>query len=103
MIRAPNHFPSAHAHSYVGIANRLSKEIPNAHIFDQYSNVDNPMTHYDETAEEIWDQCDGKIDYLFVGAGTCGTVTGLSRKLKEKNPNIKVIAIDPEGSVMAEP
>lgn len=61
------------------------------------------MCHYEETAEEIWDQCDGRLDYVFIGAGTCGTVTGISRKLKEKDPKIKIIAIDPEGSVMALP
>ena len=52
---------------------------------DQYSNPSNPIAHYDETAEEIWDQCDGKIDYMFIGAGTGGTLTGISRKLKEKD------------------
>ena len=70
---------------------------------DQYSNPSNPIAHYDETAEEIWDQCDGKIDYMFIGAGTGGTLTGISRKLKEKDPSIKIIAIDPVGSILAPP
>lgn len=61
------------------------------------------MAHYEETAEEIWNQCDGKIDYCFIGAGTGGTLTGISRKLKEKDPNIKIISIDPNGSILAEP
>ena len=61
------------------------------------------MAHYEETGQEIWDQCEGKVDYVFIGAGTGGTLTGISRKLKEKNPNIQIIAIDPEGSVLAEP
>ena len=61
------------------------------------------MAHYEETGQEIWDQCSGKIDYVFLGAGTGGTLTGISRKLKEKDPKIKIIAIDPCGSVLAEP
>lgn len=61
------------------------------------------MAHYEETAEEIWNQAEGKIDYVFLGAGTGGTLTGISRKLKEKDMNIKIIAIDPEGSILAEP
>jgi len=59
------------------------------------------MAHYEDTGAEILDQCDGKIDYMFLGAGTGGTVTGISRKLKEVNPNIKIIAIDPNGSILA--
>ena len=61
------------------------------------------MAHYEETAEEIWDQCDHKVDYVFIGAGTGGTLTGISRRLKELDPNITIVAIDPYGSVLAEP
>lgn len=61
------------------------------------------MSHYNGTAEEMWDQCDGKIDYVFVGAGTGGTICGISRKLKEKDSNIKIIGIDPIGSILAAP
>mmetsp|Transcript_3107 Transcript_3107/g.5224 ORF Transcript_3107/g.5224 Transcript_3107/m.5224 type:complete len:318 (-) Transcript_3107:73-1026(-) len=61
------------------------------------------MAHYDETGEEIWNQCEGKLDYVFMGAGTAGTLTGISRKLKEKNPDIKIIAVDPIGSILAQP
>lgn len=61
------------------------------------------MAHYQETGQEIYDQCEGKLDYVFMGAGTAGTMTGISRKLKELNSNIKVIAVDPYGSILAEP
>lgn len=61
------------------------------------------MAHYEETGAEIWNQCGGRLDYIFIGAGTAGTITGISRYLKEKDPNIKVIGIDPFGSILAEP
>ena len=61
------------------------------------------MAHYEETGKEIWEQCDGKLDYIFLGAGTGGTVAGISRYLKEKNPNIVIVAIDPFGSDLTLP
>lgn len=61
------------------------------------------MVHYEETAEEIFDQCEGKIDYIFIGAGTGGTITGIARRIKEKDPSIKIIGVDPNGSVLAQP
>lgn len=85
--------------SYYSVARRLSQEIPNAFLANQYFNEDNPRAHYETTAPEIWDQCEGKIDYLFVGAGTGGTICGNAKYLKERNPNLKVIAIDPVGSI----
>lgn len=69
----------------------------------QYSNADNPLIHYDLTAEEILEDCDGHVDMIVFGAGTGGTATGLGRKLKEKCPNIKVICADPVGSLLAVP
>lgn len=61
------------------------------------------MTHYEGTGTEILDQCDGKLDYIFIGAGTGGSITGVGRKLKENLPNVKVIGVDPYGSKMAYP
>lgn len=103
IIRTPNHYAFDHRDSHIGIAFKLSQELENAHILDQYKNPGNPLAHYEETGQEIWDQCEGKLDYLFIGAGTAGTLTGISRKLKEKNPLIKIIAVDPYGSILAEP
>lgn len=62
-----------------------------AYWIDQYNNKDNPEAHYKTTGPEIWDQMDGKIDYLFLGVGTGGTTTGVAKYLKEKDPNIKVV------------
>ena len=59
------------------------------------------MAHYDGTANEIWNQCEGKIDYVFIGAGTGGTLTGISRRLKELDPNIQIVGVDPVGSLLA--
>uniref|UniRef100_A0A3Q2YNI9 Cystathionine beta-synthase n=1 Tax=Hippocampus comes TaxID=109280 RepID=A0A3Q2YNI9_HIPCM len=89
--------------SHVGVAWRLKNEIPNSHILDQYRNPSNPLAHYDTTAEEILEQCDGKLDMLVAGAGTGGTITGIARKLKERCPNIKIVCVDPLGSCLAEP
>ena len=61
------------------------------------------MAHYDQTATEIWEQCEGKIDYVVAGAGTGGTISGIGRKLKELSPNTKIVAVDPKGSLLAEP
>ena len=61
------------------------------------------MVHYEETAEEIFDQCEGKIDYIFIGARTGATITGIARRIKEKDPSIKIIGVDPNGSVLAQP
>uniref|UniRef100_A0A8C9WGY6 Cystathionine beta-synthase n=1 Tax=Scleropages formosus TaxID=113540 RepID=A0A8C9WGY6_SCLFO len=103
IVRTPTSARFDSPESHVGVAWRLKNEIPNSHILDQYRNPSNPLAHYSTTAEEILDQCDGKVDMLVAGAGTGGTITGIGRKLKEKCPNIKIIGVDPEGSILAEP
>lgn len=103
VIRTPTEESWDSPHSHIGVAKKLNQEIPNSHILDQYKNINNPLTHYENTAEEIWKQSNGKIDYLIAGAGTGGTITGISKKLKEKNPNIITIGVDPYGSILAEP
>uniref|UniRef100_A0ABM5FY02 Cystathionine beta-synthase n=1 Tax=Pogona vitticeps TaxID=103695 RepID=A0ABM5FY02_9SAUR len=89
--------------SNVRIAWKLKKEIPNSHILDQYRNPSNPLAHYDTTAEEILEQCDGKVDMFVAGAGTGGTITGIARKMKEKCPGCKIVGADPDGSIVALP
>lgn len=85
--------------SYYSTAERLVKEIPGAFRPNQYHNQDNPQAHYDSTGPEIWRQTDGKITHFVAGAGTGGTLSGVARYLKEQNPDIQIIAADPEGSV----
>jgi len=84
---------------YLNVAKRLAKEIPNSFFAYQYSNPANPLMHYHTTGPEIWDQTDGKITHFISSIGTGGTISGTGRFLKEKNPNIKIIAADPLGSI----
>ncbi|XP_059895163.1 cystathionine beta-synthase b [Gadus macrocephalus] len=103
IVRTPNSAGFDSPESHVGVAWRLKNEIPNSHILDQYRNPSNPLAHYDTTAEEIWQQCDGRLDMLVAGAGTGGTITGIGRKLKEKCPSITIVGVDPVGSLLADP
>jgi len=85
--------------SYYSVSTRLAREIPNAWKANQYDNPANTAAHYETTAPEIWDQTDGAVTHLVVGVGTGGTVSGVARYLKERNPAIKVWGIDTYGSV----
>ncbi|XP_022596447.1 cystathionine beta-synthase-like isoform X1 [Seriola dumerili] len=102
IVRTPTSAAFDSPESHVGAAWRLKNEIPNSHVLDQYRNPSNPLAHYDTTAEEILEQCDGKLDMLVAGAGTGGTLTGVARKLKERCPNVKIVGVDPEGSILVE-
>ena len=103
VVRTPTEAAFDSPDSHIGVANRLQQEIENATILDQYGNPSNPLAHYDGTAEEILDQCDGKIDAIVLGAGTGGTLTGTARKIKERLPDCVVVGVDPIGSILAEP
>jgi len=103
IIRTPTEAAWDSPDSHIGVAARINRETPNSHILDQYKNPSNPLAHYDGTAEELVNQTDGRIDYIFLTAGTGGTITGIARKLKEKIPNVKVIGVDPYGSILAQP
>ncbi|HEX4957797.1 MAG TPA: pyridoxal-phosphate dependent enzyme [Lacibacter sp.] len=86
--------------SYYSVAARLAKEVPNSMHMNQYDNLANRLAHYESTGPEIWKQTDGKITHLVCTAGTGGTITGTAMYLKEKNPNIKIWAIDVYGSLL---
>jgi cystathionine beta-synthase len=103
VIRTPTEASFVDVDSHIGVARSMNQDIPHSIILDQYCNPGNALAHYDETAEEIWAQTEGKLDYIVMTAGTGGTITGISRKLKEKNPNIQVIGVDPVGSILAYP
>jgi len=103
IIRTPTEAAWDSPESHISVAKKMNEQIPNSHILDQYSNPSNPIAHYDGTAEEIIEQCEGKLDYLFIAAGTGGTIAGIGRKFKERMPNCKVIGVDPYGSLLALP
>lgn len=88
--------------SYYSVARRLAQEIPNSVYPNQYENPMNPEAHYRTTGPEIWEDTEGKISHFVIGLGTGGTVTGVARYLKEKNPEVKVIGVDPVGSLYYE-
>jgi cystathionine beta-synthase len=88
--------------SYNNITPRLARETPNCFFPDQHNNRDNNEAHYLGTGPEIWEQMEGRIDYFVAGIGTGGTIGGTARYLKEKDPAIRVVAVDPVGSVFYE-
>jgi len=85
--------------SYYSVARRLSEEIPNAFYPNQYFNDNNPRTHVETTGPEIWRDTDGKVTHFIAGMGTGGTITGVGRYLKEQNPGVRIIGVDPQGSL----
>ena len=100
IIRTPTEAGHDDPEGLFHVSNRLQKDTPNSHILDQYANPDNPDAHYEGTAEEIWSEFGKDLDMIVVGVGTGGTITGIAKNLKEKNPNIKIIGADPYGSVL---
>ena len=85
--------------SYYSVSKRLAEETPNSWYVNQYDNLSNRAAHYESTGPEIWEQTEGKITHFVVGVGTGGTISGVGKYLKEKNPNIQIIGIDTYGSV----
>jgi cystathionine beta-synthase len=99
VVVAPTAVDADDPRSYYSVARRLSEEIPNAIYPDQYNNPLNALAHYESTGPEIWEQTGGAIDAFVCGIGTGGTISGVGRFLKERNPAVQVIGVDPIGSV----
>ncbi len=99
VIITPTAVPPDSPQSYYSVAKRVAEE-RGAFMPSQYFNPKNPEAHYKTTGPEIWEQTDGKINYFVAGMGTGGTISGVGRFLKEKNPKIKIIGVDPEGSIL---
>lgn len=99
VVVCPSGVPPDDPRSYYSVANRLLAEVPGAYIPDQYSNPANPQAQYDTTGPEIWRQTDGGVGVFACGIGTGGTISGVGRYLKEQNPEVTVVGIDPEGSI----
>src|SRR5438477_8247878 len=99
VVITPTGVPPDSPESYNGVADRLSREIPGAWRPNQFANPANPEIHYRTTGPEIWEQTKGKVTVFVAGAGTGGTISGVGRYLKERNPNVRVVGAGPEGSV----
>ena len=89
--------------SYYAVAERLAGEIPGGFRPGQYENPANALAHYETTGPEVWEQTGERITHFVAGMGTCGTITGTGRYLKEQNPEVKIVGADPEGSIFSNP
>ena len=101
VIRTPSDVPTESPESNVNVAQKLANEMDRGFMLDQYSNQANPVAHFEGTAQEIWNDLNGHVDMLVVGAGTGGSLSGLSKALKCKNPNLQIVGVDPQGSIMS--
>jgi cystathionine beta-synthase len=99
VIVCPTDVEPTDPRSYYSVSKKLGEEIPNSWYVNQYDNPSNAIAHYEQTGPEIWEQTEGKITHFVVGVGTGGTISGVAKYLKEKNPNIKIWGIDTYGSV----
>lgn len=100
VIVCPTNVEPDDPRSYYSVSKRLATEVPNSWYVNQYDNLANRLAHYEQTGPEIWEQTEGKVTHLVVATGTGGTIVGTAKYLKEKNPNIKVWAIDTYGSLL---
>ena len=100
MIVCPTNVEPEDPRSYYSVAARLNKEIPNSFYPNQYDNPSNAQAHYEQTGPEIWDQTEGRVTHYIASTGTGGTLMGTGMFLKEKNPDVKVWGIDPDGSIL---
>jgi cystathionine beta-synthase len=101
IIRTPTEAAWDDPASHIGVAKKLQKELPNAHILDQYSNESNWRAHYEGTGAEILRDLNNKVDMVVMTAGTGGTLTGVARRVKETCPGVRIIGVDPVGSILA--
>ena len=101
IVRTPTEAPFDSPESHISVARKLQKETPNSHILDQYSNPANFMAHYEGTAVEILKDLKGRVDMVVMSAGTGGTLTGVSRRIRETLPQCEIIGVDPVGSILA--
>jgi cystathionine beta-synthase len=99
VVVCPTSVDPEHPDSYYSVSDRLARELPGAWKPDQYHNPDNPRAQYETTGPEIWEQTKGRITHFVCGVGTGGTISGIGRYLKERNPGIRIVGADPEGSV----
>lgn len=100
IYRTPTEAAYDSPESHISVAKKLHREIPNSHLLDQYANPDNPDAHYYGTAAEIIEDFGKDLDMIVAGVGTGGTITGIAKRLKEYKPDIQIVGVDPEGSIL---
>lgn len=100
VVIVPTAVPPDHPEHYTMKAQAIARDTPGAVLTDQFYNPANARVHYETTGPEIWDQTEGKVTHFFAGAGTGGTITGVGRYLKEQNPDVQIVGVDPLGSVL---
>jgi cystathionine beta-synthase len=100
VVTTPTAVPPDHPESYYKVAERIHRDTPNSVLPNQYANQANPQAHYETTGPEIWRDTDGKVTHFVCGMGTGGTISGVGRYLKEKNPKVRIIGVDPLGSIL---
>ncbi|MBV54005.1 MAG: cystathionine beta-lyase [Coxiellaceae bacterium] len=100
IYRTPSDAPFDSPDSHIALANRLQNELPNAHVLDQYANPENPEAHVQGTAEEILQAAGENLSMVVAGMGTGGTISGIAQRIKLTHPHVKVVGVDPEGSIL---
>jgi len=100
VVIVPTAVPPDHPDHYTQKAASIVKETPGAILADQFYNEANPQAHYETTGPEVWEQTDGRVTHFLAGSGTGGTITGVGRFLKERNPDVQIIGVDPVGSIL---
>ncbi|HYY49188.1 MAG TPA: cystathionine beta-synthase [Thermoplasmata archaeon] len=100
VVTTPTAVPPDHPESYYKVAERIHRDTPNSILPNQYANQANPQAHYETTGPEIWRDTDGKVTHFVCGMGTGGTISGVGRYLKEKDPKVRIIGVDPLGSIL---
>ena len=100
IVRTPTEAGHDDPDGLIEVAKKINRETPNSYILDQYGNPNNPQAHEMGTAEEIWNDFGSSLDMIVVGVGTGGTITGIAKNLKKKNPDIKIVGADPYGSIL---
>jgi cystathionine beta-synthase len=103
VVITPTGLAPADPESYYAVAERLTREIPGGFKPGQYDNPANPLAHYETTGPEVWDQTGGRVTHFVAGMGTCGTITGVGRYLRKRNPEVRIVGADPEGSIFSDP